>query len=456
MEPRSFSSNNTRSLLIVDDEPTILSLCGELVSDCGLDPRTALTTEQALRTLSSERINGLITDIRVPAIGGMDLIRRVRQDFPAVDIFVLTQYGTISTAKEAIRLGALDYVEKPFTPDHFTAMIRSWLQCPQFDLRERVDRLGLVGDSPQMQRVKAATAKLSQTNSTVLILGETGTGKGIVARSIHRLGPRADHPFVPVDCAALAASLIESELFGYARGAFTGAVREQKGLFEAANKGTVFLDEIGDLPIGLQAKLLRVIEDREVRRLGSTSATPLDVRIIAATNRDLKKAVSDGTFRHDLYYRLGVVEMTLPPLRDRRIDIPFLVQNFLKKHADPGRPITRIATDFFDQLMFSEWPGNVRQLENLIENSIALGFGPELRDERRFMLLGRTGKAILRPDNDPLMDLVRPCTLKHLERIAIRQALARNNGDRNAAASELGIDRTTLHRKLKSYGESFV
>src|SRR5438045_1489669 len=358
------------TLLIVDDEPIIGSLCSELALGCGLAPRIASTTEEALRILGQERISGLITDINVPELGGMNLMKRVRQDFPAVDTFVLTQYGTVDTAVEAMRLGAIDYVQKPFMPEEFQKKLQMWMQCPRFDLTKKVEPFGLLGQSSKMREVQTAIAKLSQMNSSVLILGESGTGKEVAARCIHRLSLRASYPFVPVDCAGLAPSLIESELFGYTRGAFTGAANDRMGLFESADKGTLFLDEIGELPVSLQAKLLRVIQEKCVRRIGSTQVLPLNVRVIAATNRELKEAMSKGQFREDLYYRLNVIQMVLPPLRERKTDIPVLVEAFLNKHADPYRPIVRVEGEFMHHLLCQPWPGNVRELENTIERSI--------------------------------------------------------------------------------------
>jgi transcriptional regulator with PAS, ATPase and Fis domain len=294
---------------------------------------------------------------------------------------------------------------------------------------------GLVGTSAAMQAVQRLIAKAVGHHFPVVILGETGTGKELVARSIHYSGSGRDRPFVPVDCSSLTPTLIESELFGYVRGAFTGAAQDKKGLFQAANGGTLFLDEIGELPKELQAKLLRAVQEGEVRRVGSTQGLPVDVRIVAATNRDLKQAAEDGTFREDLYYRLNVFPITLPPLREHPCDIPLLVTTFLNKYADPTRPITSVAKELWAELMTYDWPGNVRELENFVERSIALGSGPELRNE------------------DPSVNLSSATQLWVMERRAILEALRETAGDKIAAARILGIGKTTVYRKLKQYQE---
>jgi two-component system response regulator HydG len=301
---------------------------------------------------------------------------------------------------------------------------------------------GLIGSSPAIRAIHQLIVKTIDRDFQVLIMGETGTGKELVARCIHYSGTRKNCPFVAVDCSALAPTLFESELFGCVRGAFTGATRDRKGLFQAADTGTIFLDEIGELRKELQGKLLRAVQEGEVRRLGSTETLPVDVRIIAATNRDLKQAVEKGEFREDLYYRLNVFQITVPPLRQRRADIPLLVAAFLKKYDDPSRPITGIAREFWTELMGYEWRGNVRELESLVERSIALGSGPILRDEDECRPLWQTGQNIERRCAQPL---------SVVEKHTILAALNETGGDKVAAARILGIGRTTLYRKMKEY-----
>jgi len=301
---------------------------------------------------------------------------------------------------------------------------------------------GLIGCSPAIRAIHQLIAKTIDRDFQVLILGETGTGKELVAGCIHYSGTRKSSPFVAVDCSALTPTLFESELFGYVRGAFTGAVRDRKGLFQAADTGTIFLDEIGELPKELQGRLLRAVQEGQVRRLGSTETLPVDVRVIAATNRDLKQAVEKGEFREDLYYRLNVFQITVPPLRQRRADIPLLVAAFLKKYDDPSRPITGIAREFWTELMGYEWRGNVRELESLVERSIALGSGPILRDEDECRPLWQTGQNIERRCAQPL---------SVVEKHTILAALNETGGDKVAAARILGIGKTTLYRKIKEY-----
>jgi transcriptional regulator with PAS, ATPase and Fis domain len=319
-------------------------------------------------------------------------------------------------------------------------------------LENTVSLGGLIGTSPVMRSIHGLIEIAVAHAFPVVILGETGTGKELVARCIHCSGPRKNSPFIPVDCSSLTPTLIESELFGYVRGAFTGAARDRKGLFEAAHTGTLFLDEIGELPKELQAKLLRVIQEHAVRRVGSTQAKPVDARIIVATNRNLKQAAQDGRFREDLYYRLNVFNVTMPPLRDRKVDIPMLVTAFLAKHADPTRQITSIGPSLWAAAMSYDWPGNVRELENFIERCIALGSGPILEDEDRCVILNQTGENLIR-DHAKRLSIKNDCIepLHVMEQRMICQVMANTSGDMRQAARILGIGRTTLYRKLKEY-----
>src|SRR5712692_496172 len=331
------------NLLIVDDEVTTRSLCNDVALEAGLHVYTSATTEQALDILDQNPIDIVVTDLKIPQIGGLELIKRIRTGNPQVSVIVLTQYGTIETAIEATRLGAVDYVTKPFHVEELRSKLDRLMRSIELDqenrllreqLRSRPGFGGLIGVSPRMQRVYKLIEKVAQHTYPVLILGESGTGKELVARSIHFSGPRSNKPFSPVDCSALVPTLIESELFGYVKGAFTGAQHSKQGLFEAAGDGTLFLDEIGDLPVDLQAKLLRALQEREIKPVGSNERVGIRARVIAATNRDLEEAIRTGAFRQDLYFRLNVVQIKLPPLRDRRSDIPLLVSTFLEKFCD--------------------------------------------------------------------------------------------------------------------------
>jgi DNA-binding NtrC family response regulator len=367
---------------------------------------------------------------------------------------VLTQYGTIETAVTATRLGARDYVTKPFHVEELRAKIERLIQSVELDHENRVLREqlrtrpgfgGLIGVSAKMQRLYKMIEKVSQHNYPVLILGESGTGKELVARSIHFMGVRQKRPFVPVDCSGLVPTLIESELFGYVKGAFTGAQHARAGLLETGNGGTVFLDEIGDLPADLQAKLLRALQEREIRPVGATDRVRIDIRIIAATNRDLELAIRTGGFRQDLYFRLNVVQLKLPPLRERKSDIPLLVNSFLEKFSDPQRPLRTISEDAMRRLMAYDWPGNVRELENAVERAVALGSGPILH-------MGDLPSNLQQGGSDKSLDSDELTTLDEMERRAILRALRETNGDKLAAARLLGIGKTTLYRKLKQYG----
>jgi len=441
------------SILVVDDETTTRKLCSDIAREAGLEVHEAGTTEQALELLEQSPVDILITDLKVPQLGGLELLKRVRASHPQMVIMVLTQYGTIETAVEATRLGATDYVTKPFHVDELHSKIDRLVRAIELDQENRVLREqlrtrpgfgGLIGISPKMQRVYKLVEKVSQHNYPVLILGESGTGKELVARSIHFAGPRQKKPFVPVDCSGLVPTLIESELFGYVKGAFTGAQTSRTGLLESAEGGTVFLDEIGDLPIDLQAKLLRALQEREIRPVGATDRTRINVRVIAATNRDLETAIRTGGFRQDLYFRLNVVQVKLPALRERKSDIPLLVSSFLDKFSDADGTARTLAEDAMRRLMAYDWPGNVRELENAIERAVALSSGPILH-------AGDLPSNLQYTTVDKLAETNEFLPLEELERRAILRALRETAGDKLAAARLLGIGKTTLYRKLKQY-----
>jgi DNA-binding NtrC family response regulator len=449
----SAARSATLSLLIVDDEITTRNLCNDVALEAGLHVHTSATTEQALEILDQYPVDIVVTDLKVPQIGGLELIKRIRAGNPQAAVIVLTQYGTIETAIEATRLGAADYVTKPFHVEELRTKLDRLVHSIELDqenrllreqLRSRPGFGGLIGVSPKMQRVYKLIEKVSQHTYPVLILGESGTGKELVARSIHFSGPRSNKPFSPVDCSALVPTLIESELFGYVKGAFTGAQHSKQGLFEAAGDGTLFLDEIGDLPVDLQAKLLRALQEHEVKPVGSNERVGIRARVIAATNRDLEASIRTGSFRQDLYFRLNVVQIKLPALRDRRVDIPVLVNTFLEKFSDPARPIHTISEDAMRRIMAYDWPGNIRELENAIERAVALGSGPilhvgDLPSNLQYSSMER------QPENDDVVPL------EALERRAIFRALRETSGDKLAAAQLLGIGKTTLYRKLKQY-----
>jgi len=441
------------SVLIVDDEDASRNLCRDVVADSGWRARTASTTEQATEILEQSGIDVVITDLRVPQLGGLELLKRIRETYPQTAVIVLTQYGTIESAVEATRNGAADYVTKPFHISELRAKLDRVVRLLEVDQENRILREqlrtrpgfgGLIGVSPKMQRVYRLVEKVSQHNYPVLILGESGTGKELVARSIHFSGTRRKDPFVPVDCSSLVPTLIESELFGYVKGAFTGAMHSKTGLMQSAGNGTLFLDEIGDLPVDLQAKLLRALQEREVKPVGSNDRISIATRIIAATNRDLDEAVRQGQFRQDLFFRLNVVQIKLPPLRERKSDIPILVNSFLEKFGDTNGKVQTISEDAMARLIAHDWPGNVRELENAVERAVALGSGSMLH-------VGDLPSNLqyVSDDRMPKSDELLP--LEELERRAILRALRESSGDKLAAARLLGIGKTTLYRKLKQY-----
>ncbi len=444
---------NAFTVLVVDDEETALELCSQVAADMGLSVRAAETTEKALEILEQYPVDITLTDLRVPELGGMELLRRIRALYPHISVLVLTQYGSIETAVEATRLGANDYVTKPYHVDELRAKLERVVHAQQLEQENRVLREelrsrpgfgGLIGVSSKMQRVYQLIEKVSQHTCPVLILGESGTGKELVARSIHFASARRHRPFVPVDCSALVSTLIESELFGYVKGAFTGAQQNRHGLLEVAEGGTVFLDEIADLPVDLQAKLLRALQEKEIKPVGSTDRVGINVRVIAATNRDLEEAIRKGAFRQDLYFRLNVVQLKLPLLRERKTDIPLLVNYFLEKFSSAQHPVRSLSEEAMSRLMAYDWPGNVRELENAIERAVALGSGPVLQvnDLPTNLQQGTTERL---PGSEELVPL------EELERRAIFRALRETGGDKLAAARLLGIGKTTLYRKLKEY-----
>jgi DNA-binding NtrC family response regulator len=440
-------------VLIVDDEQSVRETCTAVAEQCGMKALGVGTAEEALEVLEHSAVDILLTDLKLPQTTGVELLKQVQDLHPQVATVVLTQYGTIESAVEVTRMGAVDYVTKPFRIEELRSRLERVARAVELQqenrllreqLRTRPGFGGLIGVSMKMQRVYKMIEKVSQHEYPVLILGESGTGKELVARSMHFSGPRKDRPFAPVDCSSLVPTLIESELFGYVKGAFTGAMQAKQGLLEAAQGGTLFLDEIGDMPVDLQAKLLRALQEREVKPVGSTERRPINVRVIAATNRDLEAAIRNGTFRQDLYFRLNVVQVKLPALRDRKSDIPILVTAFLEKFSDPQAPGRTISEDAMRRLIAYDWPGNVRELENAIERAVALGSGSivHVADLPSNLQYPTTERA---PEKDEILPL------EELERRAILRTLRETGGDKLSAARMLGIGKTTLYRKLKQY-----
>jgi len=445
--------------LVVDDEESIRRLCTTVAEGMGFTATESATGEDALALLEEQPVHIILTDLVMPRMSGLEFLERVKRLLPRAEIAVMTGHGSIETAVQAMKLGAYDYISKPFSPlEELRLFLRRMadkielVEENQF-LRERVDSEtglhGIVGSTPKIQDVLRMIARLKDTRTPVLIAGESGTGKELVARAIHFRGGFANRPFVAVDCGSLVPTLIESELFGYEKGAFTGAMRSKPGLFQSAHGGTIFLDEIGELPLEMQAKLLRVLQEKEVRPVGSNQRIKVDVRVIAATNRDLEAEYRAGQFRKDLYFRLNVVTIQLPSLRERRSDIPMLVHWFLDRHAKgSGTQVTGAA---MKSLMQYDWPGNVRELENCIERATALGDG-KLIDMADLPPVISSHTPILEPGvpSSPQTALSSN-DLEDIERATIQRVFEQVNGDKVMAGKMLGISRATLYRKLKRY-----
>jgi two-component system, NtrC family, response regulator HydG len=445
-------------VLIVDDERSILMLLQEALTQWGYQITTAGTAQQAIEALKTQVFDAALTDVRMPDMSGLDLLKEIKKRDESIEVVIMTGYPTISSAVEALKEGAYDYLSKPLILDELRMLMQRLME--RRFLRGEVNtlraRLGeeltvneLIGSSPIMQRTKEVIGKVAVTDSPVLIEGESGTGKELVAAAIHRLSVRAKGPFIPVNCSAIPRDLLESEFFGHVRGAFSGAVADALGLFRGAHDGTIFLDEIAELPPELQVKLLRVLQEMQVRPVGSTKAFPVDVRVIAATNRNLEQAMNSGSFRQDLFYRLNVIRIVLPPLRDRRDDVPPLVNHFIRRFNKRFRRDVRgITPDALSALTAYDFPGNVRELENLIERAFALGSREHVTLADLPSLAARTAS----PMAHSALDSKTVPTLAEVEKDLILRALAVHNNDKEEAARALGISRRTIYRRLKEYG----
>jgi DNA-binding NtrC family response regulator len=444
-------------ILVVDDEKSILLLLREALGQWGYQVKTASSGTEALEILRTELFDAMLSDVRMPDMSGLDLLREVRKQDESIEVVMMTGYPTIASAVQALKEGAYDYLSKPLILDelrHLMArmMERKFLRGEVHTLRARLGEEltvnELIGNSAPMQRVKDIIGKVAVTDSPVLIEGESGTGKELVAAAIHRISSRAKRAFIPVNCSAIPQDLLESEFFGHVRGAFSGAIADALGLFRGADEGTIFLDEIAELTPALQVKLLRVLQEMQVRPVGSTKAYPVDVRVIAATNRDLERAMTDGSFRQDLFYRLNVVRVLLPPLRDRRDDIPALVSHFLRRfNRRFHRDVRGIAPEALAALSAYSFPGNVRELENLVERAFAMGAKDQLTLADLPTLASTPATAAA-----PVTSAEAIPTLADVERELILKSLALLKDDKEAAARALGISRRTIYRRLKEYG----
>ena len=444
-------------LLVVDDEQSIRKLCMTIGTTLGLACSEAESAEAAMSRLETDPPDIVLTDLKLPNQSGAELLRHIKSVLPRAEASIMTGHGSIESAVDAMKLGAYDYIEKPFRVEKMRLLLQRMAEKVRLVtenefLRERVsteDNLdGIIGAAANIQDVLRMISRLKDTRTPVLISGESGTGKELAARAIHFRGAMAQTPFVAVDCGSLVPTLMESELFGYEKGAFTGAMKTKAGLFQAAHGGTIFLDEIGELPLEMQAKLLRVLQEKEVRPVGSNDRINVDVRVVAATNRDLEAAYRAGTFRKDLYFRLNVVTVHLPPLRERRSDIPMLVHHFLNRYAEGTN--MQVTAAAMKSLLQYEWPGNIRELENCVARAVTLGdrktidvsdLPPSIRSEQ-----ADSGS---RTQTDATS--LSTTALAEMEKMTILRVFEQANGDKALAGKMLGISRATLYRKLKRY-----
>lgn len=444
-------------ILLVEDEDLSRDSLIRLLKMTGFNVRGAANGKLALSFLSHEQFDIIITDLFLPDINGIDILKQVKELSPFTEVILITGHASAETAVKAMKEGAFDYVTKPLSFDELSITISKALEKRQLlsenvylkqQLRNKYDFANIIGSSPIMQKLFERMKRVANTDSTALVLGESGTGKELVARALHFNSQRKDKPFIPVNCAAIPENLLESELFGYVKGAFTGAIRDKIGKFEAANHGSIFLDEIGTLPMHLQTKLLRVLQEQEVERIGSTKTIQLDVRVISATNLNLEEEVKKGNFREDLYYRLNVIPIQLPPLRERTEDILSLLKHFIEKNCtDMKRPLMSISNEALEMMEVYRWPGNVRELENVVERVVALTDGNRITAND---LPSNIREEVLTKVTNRGIDMVQ--AINEIERKMICDALHLANGVKAKAAVMLNLNRTTLVEKMRRLG----
>jgi len=452
-------------ILVIDDEDIVLQSCERALVSGDYEIVTSLDPSAALDILEKEHFDLVLSDLKMPAIDGLDLLRKIKENWPDTEVIIMTGHGTVNTAVSAMKLGVFDYIEKPFTPDAINVIVEKALERKKLysenarlrsEIRSHYIR-NIVGTSPAMEKIFKLISAVAPSSSTVLITGESGTGKELIARAIHYNSPRYENPFVVVDCGTIAETLMESELFGYKKGAFTGATETRKGLLEAAHTGTLFLDEIGNLSLTLQAKLLRVLQEREYRPVGDKKSYHVDIRFIAATNIDLKRMVKDGTFREDLYYRLNIFPVPVPPLRQRRDDIPALAYHFLARFADElNKQIRTISVQAMGLLLNHEWPGNVRELENTIHRGLLLCEDTSIQPEHISFIDPVLSHDI--PRNIEELKIakkqLRVMSVEKVEREFIVDALKRNSWNLSRAARDVGMQRTNFHSLIRKHNIS--
>lgn len=443
-------------ILIIDDEPKMGPALGRMLEREGHIVRSTTNPQEGLEWLEQDGYDVVLCDMRMPTMSGLEVLREAKRRVPNLDFVIMTAYADARSAVECMKEGALDYLIKPFSMDELKILLSRieetrHLREENARLRELVEERAslenIIAASKQMQDVLARARKVAAANSSVLLLGESGTGKEVIARAIHRLSARAQKPLVVVNCGAIPETLLESELFGHTRGSFTGATESRKGMFETADGGTIFLDEIGDLPLHLQVKLLRVLQEGEIQRIGENTPRKVDVRVIAATNRDLEQLVVEGKFRQDLYYRLNVIPIYIPPLRERREDIAPLIEHFIRKYSPAGQR-KHLSPEALARLMHYDYPGNVRELENAIEHAVVLSEGETITvEDLPLQIQNAEWERVIfpTPETDSL-------SLEELEKRALLAALEKTNYNITRAAAHLGITRRTLGYRIKKYG----
>ncbi len=448
-----------QKILIIDDEESILESLADILEDEGYRVVTAASATQGKRILQEENPDLLILDVWLPDTDGLELLRSLRQEVPGLPVIIISGHGTVEMAVEAIKLGAFDFLEKPLSYDRVVVTVANALRFRALEeenlrLRARITGKGLSGESPAIRRVKTEIERVAPTDATVLIVGESGVGKEVAARMIHELSVRRNRPFVEVNCAAIPDELIESELFGHEKGAFTGATTVKRGKFELANGGTLFLDEIGDMSLSAQAKVLRVLQEKRFERLGGTKTLEVDVRVIAATNKDLQKEIVAGRFRQDLFFRLNVVPIRIPPLRERPEDIPLLVEEFLQELAQhTGLGQKSLEPEVLEALKRYSWPGNVRELRNLIERLVIMASGPKITLKDLPPEISPVTPQPEAPSPDPWFVCDNFKEARQLfEREFLRRKMAKFQGNISQTAEAIGLERSYLHRKLKALG----
>ncbi|MEW5866985.1 MAG: sigma-54 dependent transcriptional regulator [Bacillota bacterium] len=446
-------------VLIVDDEPNMRAVLSDVLAEEGYEVAVARDGAEGIARATSEDFHAVILDLKLPDKSGIDVLRAIKAQTPETVVIMITAYSSVDTAVEAMKCGAYDYITKPFKIDNFKMVIKNALElgaefsrAPRRPPRARED-YGMVGSVPEMRKIFKVIEDVAPTNATVLIYGETGTGKELLAKAIHSRSHRADKPLIKVNCAAVPEGVLESELFGHERGAFTSAVVRRLGRFEIADTGTIFLDEIGEMSPAMQAKLLRVTQEKEFERVGSSQTIRVDVRIIAATNQDLKEKIARGEFREDLYYRLSVIPIYLPPLRERKADIPLLVDKFISHYSQAvGRKITHVSQEGMRMLMAYDWPGNVRELENCIERAVIFARGPVIEPDSLYIGIPAINSQAAPGTRAAQATPGKARSIREVEKAHILQVLSETNRNRTEAARILQISRRTLLNKIKEYG----